>query len=254
VDNDGKNELVVVGDQAYNGAIYLVDMNTHKIKKTIVLDSGSPLYAVKIADIDGDGVNDIIAGGGKAHTGSPGIYIYVVNGATGAVKWHSQTLSSSNWNGVYGLDIADVDGNGNLDIVVSLDNLFIFDGVTHVNHASSAYNYTGITIKATKGQLTKQLIAGTQTGQLQFLAHDLSPLASYPVCSSAVGAVELFNQSEVLFTCANQLQLFDLKTKKVTWHSGTIANGLESDTGLLVSKIKGKVKVGLAAIFGRLLK
>jgi hypothetical protein len=253
VDNDGQNELVVVGDRLYDGAIYLLDVKNRKLKKTIVLDSGSPLYAVKIADVDGDGLNDIVAGGGYAHSGSPGIYAYVVDGAAGTVKWHSQNLANGGGSGVYGLDVADIDGNGNLDIVVSLDRLYIFDGVTHINAASAASDYSGISVRTIKGKPARYIVAGNQAGELQFLTSDLSPVATYPVCPTAIGAVEMLDNGKILLTCGKKLQIFDFKTKSIGWASADMANGLETDA-LAVTKIKGELKVGLGALFGRLLR
>ena len=254
VDNDGQNELVVVGDKLYDGAIYIVDVKNRKLKKTFILDDGSPLYAVKIADVDGDGNNDIVAGGGKAHTGSPGTYAYVVNGATGAVKWHSHNLATS-WDGVYGLEVADIDGNGNKDILVSLDNLYIFDGVTHINSTSFAENFTGITVKATAGIAGLEVVAGTKSGDLKILGNNLdTEKSTYPVCNAAIGAVEMLTDSKILFTCGDYLKLFDFDTEQVIWSSKSgIAAGLETDA-LAVAKVNSKLKVGLGATISRMKK
>ncbi|MDD2725432.1 MAG: VCBS repeat-containing protein [Methylovulum sp.] len=242
VDNDGQNELVVVGDQLYDGAIYIVDINNHKLKKTIIVGSFDALSTVKIADIDGDGKNEIIAAAS---------HVYVVDGATGTVKWTSHELVTD---GVYGLEIADIDGNGNLDILVSTDYLIAFDGVTHANWISAAAHYSGIGIKPIKGKPAHNIVTGNRSGELLILASDLlTTKATYPVCPTAIGAVEMLNNANILFTCGEQLKLFDLSTKTVAWSSWAIAGGLETDA-LAVTKINGTLKVGLGATLSRLLR
>ncbi len=115
VDNNGTKEIVVATDDLYDGTIYVLDGTTRAIIATYTLEDGSPIYALAIADVDNDGENEIIAGGGMEHTGSTGTKIYVLDGATGNLEWQSVSLAT--WTDTYGLEVADIDGDGVKEIV-----------------------------------------------------------------------------------------------------------------------------------------
>ena len=75
VDGDNKQDILVATDQLYDGRLHVIDGATHVLKNSYSYDSGSPLYQVTTADIDGNGDQEIIAGGGMEHTGSPGVFV-----------------------------------------------------------------------------------------------------------------------------------------------------------------------------------
>jgi outer membrane protein assembly factor BamB len=130
VDGDGEPEILVATDKLYDGAIYVINGTTHEIEQSYLYDDGAPIYSIAIADVDNDGQTEIIAGAGREHTGAPGVYVYVINGSTGAVEWHSIHLGDY-WSEVYAVEVGDVDNDGVPEIVAINDNIFVFDGISH---------------------------------------------------------------------------------------------------------------------------
>ena len=115
VDGDPQLEILVATDRLYDGTLFILDGKTHAVKHQYLFDTGAPLYSLDVADLDGDGKPEIIAGGGRAHTGAPGIFVYVIDPATGTVIWKSANLTTY-WGGVYDTFVTDVGAPG-IDIV-----------------------------------------------------------------------------------------------------------------------------------------
>jgi hypothetical protein len=132
VDNDGHTEFVVTTGNIYDGVIRVYDGASHALKKQSAGYNGNFFSALAIGDVDGDGKTEIVAGQGMEHTGATGVYLIVFDGATLAEKWRSVSLGSS-WAGVYDIKLADLDGDGHLEIIASLlgSRLMVYDGVTH---------------------------------------------------------------------------------------------------------------------------
>jgi hypothetical protein len=140
VDDDGETEFVVTTAYTYGGIIRVYSGSTHTLEQESTPQDGLYFTDIEIADVDGDGQTEIIAGQGKEHTGATGIYLTVFNGATLAEEWKSVSLASG-WDPVTDLEISDVDGDGNLEILCSIGSLYqsyannnkiyVYDGVTH---------------------------------------------------------------------------------------------------------------------------
>ncbi|HKY03169.1 MAG TPA: VCBS repeat-containing protein, partial [Burkholderiales bacterium] len=135
--------------------------------------SGSPFYSVDVADIDGDGNLEVLAGGGREHTGADGVFIYAYDVATRSEEWHTLQLGST-WSAVTDLAVADTDADGDLDFVgiVEGGNAYVFNGPTHqlsaivtVEAASLATRGTGADLKLmigdTAGRMTLHRFDGT---------------------------------------------------------------------------------------------
>ena len=119
VDGDHRNEIVVgeysggctPTEGTSNGCLYVLDGRTRlpKWNKTLPGHVGS-WQAVVLRDWDLDGVVDIFTGTSEG-------YVYVFNGVTRAPEWRSDDLGSN----AFGLDVADVDGDGMDEIVVGVE-------------------------------------------------------------------------------------------------------------------------------------
>src|SRR5262249_12895385 len=90
---------------------------------------GSPFTSVEVADVDGDGVLDVVAGGSRAHTGADGVFIHVYDYATQLEKWHSFQLGSY-WSGITSLAVEHAGGGAPDTLALGEGTLSAFDGVT----------------------------------------------------------------------------------------------------------------------------
>ena len=237
IDGDGASEIVVATDELYDGALYLIDGTTRQVEAQYLYDDGSPLYALTLADMDGDGRPEIIAGGGKEHTGSPGTFVYVIDGSTGAVLWQTVSLSDG-WNDTYALDVVDLDGDGIKDIVASLDNLITIDGFTHTIKKSSETDYRGLTVADRDLDGKLEIWAGTATGDLVKVdPSSLSRQQTWPICDTAVNSVNVNpvgSKYKVQVACDDRVKVFDPDRDLVFWQSEPLPGGAGLNDNMVV--------------------
>jgi hypothetical protein len=164
VDNDGKTEFVVTTGNLYDGVIQVYDGATHTLKQQSVGYNGNYFTALAIGDVDGDGKTEIVAGQGKEHTGATGSYLIVFDGATLQEKWRSVDLGT-----VYDIKLADLDGDGHIDICASVsgtNRLVVFDGVTHDLKLMLDHPAMALTAADVDGAGFLELLAGRTDGKI----------------------------------------------------------------------------------------
>jgi len=258
VDGDGNNEIVVATDKLYNGALYLIDPGANEAKAFYEYDSGSPLRALALSDIDGDGTEEIIAAGGRAHSGSPGTFVYIIDGRNGNVRWQSVSLSSY-WGNSYAIDTIDLNKDGVDDIILSLDQIIAIDGASKIIKKSSVDNIMGFSITQ-EGSQTK-IWAGSRQGQLYKLdGQSLEQEDVWQVCNESMNSVligksnTLLNAAEI--ACDDELVIYDYIDEQTLWRSGKFSthigrnNNLQTiDSGNLNIMIAGHLH-GLVAYSG----
>ena len=135
LEGDGNMEIILGADYLYNGAIEIYSFsssNAFTLKwSNTTRPSGSPFNRVAVADLDGNGTQEIIAANSVAHTGSEGVYVYIYDYPSGIDPWKSVLLAPI-FNSVNGLVVQDLDRNGSLEIaaLVGTGDLYTFDGPT----------------------------------------------------------------------------------------------------------------------------
>jgi len=133
VDGDGKAEILVAADRLYDGVVEIYGFdasNAFTLKWTnATRPVGASFYSVEAADVDGDGRLEIVAGGGREHTGALGVFVYVYDYATGNEEWHSLQMGGD-WDKITGLQVGDTDRDGSREIVgmVYGGDTYVFDG------------------------------------------------------------------------------------------------------------------------------
>ena len=171
LDGDGRLEIVVGTDYVYDGLIEVYSFsagNDFTLRwRNTTWPVGAPFTAVDVADVDGDGVPEILGGVGYAHSGQQGTFIYAYDIVTGAEKWRTPfTLNGV----VAGLVLGDVDGDGVREMVTFAGtDGWVFSGATRAAEAQIVgVPASSLTRQATSG--LPRIIAGRTDGKASVFA------------------------------------------------------------------------------------
>ena len=205
--NNATQSLVVGTDRLYDGALYLLDATTGNVQEQRFF-SGTPMNAVAVADITGDGHNQIVAGDGGA--------VHVFDGPTGTEQWSSINLSPG-FNGIEGLTVADMNNDGYKDIAAVADgHLFLFAGASHIQWESTETTYSAATAFDIDNNGQSKVIAGTTDGLIKVIdGQSHAALASFAIGAGRVSVVRAYRDPaggrvRVAAVVDGQLRIADL--------------------------------------------
>ncbi len=100
--------------------------------------------SLHVADIDGDGALEVVAGAVRSNGNPPGPYVYALDAASGALEWRSAQLSFR-YSGVFLLESGDFDGDGETEVAVGA----FFSEVKTLDGATGAVETTCLGLEAT---------------------------------------------------------------------------------------------------------
>jgi len=242
VDDDGEQEIVVATARSYDGAIYIINGITHVLENSYLYDNGAPIYSLAIADVDNDDQTEIIAGGSRVTTGSPGVYVYIIDGSTGTVEWKSISLGDY-WSEMYTLEVSDVDDDGVLEIVAINDSVFIIDGISHQQWQSTLSGCYGLDLADIDDDDIDEVIVGTSGGSIiaidgQSHAEEFNATVS---ASSIVGLraynIDQQGRVEIIFSSAGQINTYSIDDSLLLWQSEVLGSSAGDYNAIFVSNI-----------------
>ncbi len=215
IDGDNNNEILVVTDRLYDGALYVLNGSDGSLKYSKIYDSGSPLYAIKTADIDNDGDVEIIVSSGKEHTGSPGKYIYILNGADGEIEQTSPSLNQS-WSDLWHIELFDFTQDGLLDVVIADNgNISVYDVKDNKLLKGNATNIIDVSYGIFESNT--EIIAINSSKELVSFDDNFNAKVIGSVCDSTVKSISRLNNSQMFFSCSAEFGLYNLANKEVEW-------------------------------------
>jgi hypothetical protein len=133
-DGDGRTEIVVACDANATGTLDIYSFDSANVFtrkwRNPERPYGSPFDFVEVADLDNNGIAEIIVGNSISNSGSDGVYVYIYDYLSNASPWRSTRLATA-FSGVIGLTVADLDkigGTKEIAALLSTGNLYTFDG------------------------------------------------------------------------------------------------------------------------------
>lgn len=151
LDHDGRAEILVGTERVFDARIEVYNLDSSSaLHLTGVLDAADHIVeGIEVADLDGDGQNEVIAVLGRAASaaGPEGIRVYAYNYPLFTERWHSARLGTYYFNSVRGLVVTNSDRDPTPEIHVLLEqpqDIRIFDGVTGQLEKTLTGQYTAI--------------------------------------------------------------------------------------------------------------
>jgi|GEM_PF-2438437 len=165
-DDDGDTEILVATDYLYAGAVYVVNGASHEVEHGYVFDNGAPMYSLALGDVDLDGGTEIVAGGGRETTGAPGVFVYVIDGSTGEVEWHSPSLGSY-WSKIWQVIVGNVDQDPQPELIAYCGDFWVFDGSTHDGRQIDIEGFATLALADVDGDDAAEILLGDNSGHLR---------------------------------------------------------------------------------------
>jgi len=248
VNNDGTQEIVVATDRLYDGAIYILDGTTKEIRHSYFYDEGAPIRSLAIADVDNDGTNEIIAGGSRETTGAPGVYAYVLDGATGAVEWNSISLGDY-WSAISEIEVGNLDSDAAQEIVAVNNHLFVFDGVTHQQWQSSFSGVSSLHLYNPDRDETQEILVGLNNGQVLVIdGQTYQTVDDFQLSSTAITGLQTYDidkdgDTELIYSNGTSVGIYSFEHSATIWQSDPLGTSVGNTNSLLVADTDGDGRV-----------
>jgi hypothetical protein len=246
VDGDAQQEVFVASSYLYDGVIICYDGLTHAEQWQFQIPSGMIFGSLAVADVDNDGQLEVIAGVNVEHTGATGVFVYVINAATGLQEWQSPSLAS-NFADLSLMRVAEVDGDGRLEIVVGayFGAVYVIDGVTHTIQNLGDHDVTAVETADRDGNGVSEIIVGTDGGALKvldpFSGTVLQTIGPYPGRIDGLAVIDVTGDTvaDYAFAVNDEVSIIDGVTGGLAWSSGVIGDEVGAQDSLLIADVDG---------------
>jgi len=229
VDDDGESEYVIATANLYDGVIQIYNGQTHALERQSPWYNGNYFTDIEIGDVDNDGSTEIVAVQGREHTGAPGVYIIVFDGATAAEEWKSIDLGIY-WGYVEDIELSDIDNDGNTEICASLPDgrVYVFDGVTHQLDWIEAVEAYALEAEDVDRDGQKELLIGGPTGSVAvydgstFRLETTYQLGTGPIVGILVDDIDGNGAREWVISDSTMLYVYKENVTDILWEQSNI--------------------------------
>ncbi len=158
IDDDGTKEIVIAAGYLYTGEIWIIDGKTHTIKSSHIFSSEDidEFSAMSTGDIDNDGTKEIIALSDDN--------LYVIDPANWLIKWTAVIKRYGQGKPV--IRCADINGNGQMEIIVCKGYLTVINSSDHSAWISTEMNFLNLDIADINGDGISDPVVSSTAGQI----------------------------------------------------------------------------------------
>lgn len=200
VDADPQAEIFILSmRQGFdNSRIFCIDGLSHELQWQIQSPDGLAYDSAAVADVDGDGDFELVAGTRrKSLLVDQGTPLYVYDAANGAEVWHSESLGVT-WASLSLLRLANVDSDPALEMLVADYGgvVYGYDGLSGIQELQTGdLNTTALEVHDRDGDGRNEIFVGTASGTIGVIDHDsgtwVETIASYEHRIDGLGIADL---------------------------------------------------------------
>lgn len=247
LDPDPQPEILVATSDLYDGVVLCYDGRTHSEQWRAVMPSGLGVRSLAVADLDGDGDAEVVAGSHVQHTGAPGTFVFVYDGSTGAEQWRSPSLAQGFAGNLSLLRVAQVDADPALEIVVANHggDLFVIDGVTRAARILGDHAVTALETTDRDRNGVAEILVGTAAGDLRVIDSTTGGVtaslgnAGGRIDGLAVAQLTGDPAPEMVFVVDGRLLVWDEALGEVVASTDVIATDAGRDDSLFAADLEG---------------
>jgi hypothetical protein len=248
VDADPQLEVFMATTiDSYRGLVICYDGLTHAEQWRAPLEDGLGVASLQLGDVDADGQLEAVVGSYWEHTGAPGSFVYVFDGATGGREWRSPDFAGGGGR-LSLLRLAQLDDDPSLEILVADHGgvLYRLDRATG-EMTGLADNVTALETVPTSGGRAR-IVVGGWDGTLQVLRRHaglrvgarmrrvIGPFATR-IDGLAVRDVTGDGTVDYLFVAEGRLHVVDGLARTLLWRSGWIGRAAAAHDSLRLGDI-----------------
>ena len=224
----GPLQVLVAADRLYDGQVEAWAFSkNNKFTRTFVNGThpaDAAYYSVEVADIDGDGQLEVLAGAGNV--------VQVFDPATGALKWSTLAMQGGP---VTALGVGDFNGDGQVDVVTQSQSgyEYVFNGSTHAVQ-SVVFGETAAMRVLSAGDATPVFVLGGTDGRVgtwSWNGTDYSETDPWKALSVPITGLQVGPSGDWWIGGGGQLSRFH--NHRLVWSSANYGTGMGRDVAFI---------------------
>lgn len=211
-DKDGKTDIAVGASEIYTATMWLYNGKDGSLKAKQTLGDGDKISGMAVADVNSDGLDEIIFSTGAQHTGSVGTVLTAHSPIDGK-KLKTSPVIDFSWNGMHSL--TSFSFTGRQDEVFGMQDgaLYQYSFTTNtIKKIGAQTNLSGLTAATMQGE--PALFAVTDNNQLVRINDSGTTTNIAKLCDYSVKGLSTAGPARLVYGCSGEIVEYNLDTKE----------------------------------------